>query len=182
MEGIKRTGRNLVYQGSILDMYEDTMEFADGKSAKWDFIHHEGAAAVLPVTSTGKILMVRQFRNAIDRDALEIPAGLKDSDSETTYETAKRELEEETGYKSDNIEYLLTVISAIAYCDEHVDVYVARDLVKSEQHLDDGEYVEVLEFELDDLCTMIREGKLMDSKTVAAIMAYKVMTLENQSK
>lgn len=71
---VKRLKRELKYQGTILKMYEDTVE-VNGHQAKWDFIHHDGAAAVLPVTEDGKILMVRQYRNALDRYTLEIPAG-----------------------------------------------------------------------------------------------------------
>ena len=68
---VKRLKRELKYQGTILKMYEDTVE-VNGHQAKWDFIHHDGAAAVLPVTEDGKILMVRQYRNALDRYTLEL--------------------------------------------------------------------------------------------------------------
>lgn len=78
---VKRLKRELKYQGTILKMYEDTVE-VNGHQAKWDFIHHDGAAAVLPVTEDGKILMVRQYRNALDRYTLEIPAGKLDSPDE----------------------------------------------------------------------------------------------------
>ena len=72
-----RLKRQLRYQGTILKIYEDTV-LANGHEAHWDFIHHDGAAAVLPVADDGKILMVRQYRNALDRDTLEIPAGEMD--------------------------------------------------------------------------------------------------------
>lgn len=71
---VKRLNRELKYQGTILKIYEDTVE-ANGHEAHWDFIHHNGAAAVVPVTKEGKLLMVRQYRNALDRYTLEIPAG-----------------------------------------------------------------------------------------------------------
>ncbi len=82
---VKRLKRELKYQGTILKMYEDTVE-VNGHQAKWDFIHHDGAAAVLPVTEDGKILMVRQYRNALDRYTLEIPAGKLDSPDEAKME------------------------------------------------------------------------------------------------
>ena len=92
---VKRVKRELIKHGAILDMYEDTMELPDGKQETWDFIsHRKGAAAVVPVRGDGKILMVKQYRNAIDRMTLEIPAGSRDSVTEDTRVCAARELEE----------------------------------------------------------------------------------------
>ena len=85
MESVVRLKRELRYEGAILKIYEDTV-VANGHEAHWDFIHHDGAAAVLPVTDDGKILMVRQYRNALDRDTLEIPAGKLDAPDEPKIE------------------------------------------------------------------------------------------------
>ena len=173
MEHVKRIGRDLVYQGTILDFYEDKILTPNGKVVTWDFIGHKGAAAVVPVKADGKLIMVRQYRNALDRETLEIPAGARNYPDEPTLLCASRELEEETGYRSENLELLITLRTAIAYCNELIDVYVARDLIPSKQNLDEDEYVDVEEYTLDELCQMIYEGKLQDAKTVAAIMAYK---------
>ena len=78
---VVRLKRELKYQGTILKIYEDTV-LANGHKAHWDFIHHDGAAAVVPVTDDGKILMVRQYRNALNRETLEIPAGKLDAPDE----------------------------------------------------------------------------------------------------
>ena len=137
---VKRLKRELKYQGTILKMYEDTVE-VNGHQAKWDFIHHDGAAAVLPVTEDGKILMVRQYRNALDRYTLEIPAGKLDSPDEAKIDCAYRELEEETGYRCDHLEYLMSVNTTIAFCDEALDIFLARDLKKTHQHLDPDEEI-----------------------------------------
>ena len=91
---VERLNRELKYQGTILKIYEDTVR-VKGHEAKWDFIHHDGAAAVVAVTKEGKLLMVRQYRNALDRYTLEIPAGKLDAPGEPTIECARRELEEE---------------------------------------------------------------------------------------
>lgn len=171
---IKRVGRTLKYKGVIVDFYSDTMELPNGKQVEWDLIHHrKGAAAVVPVLPDGKILMVRQFRNAIDRMTLEIPAGARDSETEETIHCAARELEEETGYHSDELEFLMSLRTTLAYCDEFIDVYVARNLVKTQQHLDPDEFVELESYELDVLCEKIYAGELQDAKTVAALIAYK---------
>lgn len=169
----ERLSRDLVYQGSILDVYQDSIKVPNGNIAKWDFIKHKGAAAVLPVTDDGKILMVKQYRNAIDRDSLEIPAGGKNGVDEPTIVAAARELEEETGYKSDDLELLISTVPAIAYSSEVIDIYVARNLKPSKQNLDEDEFVDVYEYTLDELCEMIYSCKIQDSKTIAAIMTYK---------
>lgn len=168
---VKRLKRELKYQGTILKIYEDTVE-ANGHIAHWDFIHHNGAAAVVPVTDEGKILMVRQYRNALDRITLEIPAGALDFPEEPKIECAYRELEEETGYRTEKLEYLISVNTTVAFCNESIDIFVARNLILSEQNLDEDECIDVEAWELKDLEELIFSGKITDGKTIAAIMAY----------
>lgn len=168
---VVRLDRQLKYQGNILKIYEDTV-LANGHRASWDFIHHDGAAAVLPVTDEGKILMVRQYRNALERYTLEIPAGKLDAPDEPKIQCAYRELEEETGFRVDQLEYLISVNTTVAFCDEAIDIFVARHLIPSKQHLDEDEVINVEAWELKDLEELIYAGKLTDGKTIAAIMAY----------
>ncbi len=171
---VKRVKRVLEHEGSILDFYSDYMELPDGKVEKWDYVEHrKGAAAVVPVLPDGRILMVRQYRNALNRYTIEIPAGSRDSVTEPTIECASRELEEETGYRCDHLEFLLSLRTTVAFCNEMVDVYVAADLVPTEQHLDEGEFIELEAYSLEELCDLVYQGVIQDSKTVAALMAYK---------
>ena len=172
-DSVVRLKRELRYEGTILKIYDDTV-MANGHEAHWDFIHHDGAAAVLPVAADGKILMVRQYRNALDRDTLEIPAGKLDDPHEPKIECAYRELEEETGYRTDHLEYLMSVNTTVAFCDEAIDIFIARDLIPSQQHLDEDEVIDVEPWELKDLLELIYCGKMTDAKTVAAITAYAV--------
>ena len=179
-EQAKRLKRELLHSGIILDIYKDTMELKGGKIEEWDFVsHRKGAAAVVPVREDGKILMVRQHRPAIERETLEIPAGSRDSVTEDTKVCAARELEEETGYRSENISFLISLKTTVAFCDEFIDVYLARDLVKTEQHLDEGESIDVEAWDIDDLCKMIYQGRIQDAKTVSALLAYKNILNEN---
>lgn len=171
MEPVKRLSRELRAQGTVIGLYKDTVE-VNGHIAEWDYIHHDGAAAVVAVNADGKLMMVRQYRNALDRFTLELPAGKLDEPGESTLECGMRELEEETGYKSNNFEYLLTVNTTVAFCNEKIDVYLATDLVKSEQNLDEDEEINVELWELEDLKNLIYEGKITDGKTVAGIMTY----------
>lgn len=174
MEEIKRLNRELVYKGAIIDMYQDTVQIPNGNIAKWDFIGHKGAAAVVPVTEDGKILMVKQYRNALDRMTLEIPAGGRDGADEPYISCAARELEEETGYRSEELEFLISVQTTVAFCNERIDVFVARKLKKTSQHLDEDEFVDVEAYRVEELLDMIYAGKIQDGKTMAAVMAYQL--------
>ncbi|MCR5419023.1 MAG: NUDIX hydrolase [Lachnospiraceae bacterium] len=174
MDEYKRLDRRLVHHGAILDVYTDTMQIPNGKTAEWDFIGHKGAAAVVPVLDDGRILMVKQYRNALERYTLEIPAGGRDNTEEPFIDCAFRELEEETGYRceKEEMKFLISVYTTVAFCNERIDVYVADHLIKSHQHLDDDEFLNVTACEVKDLLDMIYAGKMQDAKTVAAILAY----------
>lgn len=180
-EDVKRMGRELAYQGTVLKVYKDHMKFSNGNTEDWDFIHHDGAAAVIPVMDDGKILMVKQYRNALERDTLEIPAGKLDDPDEEGIVCVSRELKEETGYSSDDLEWLLTIRTTVAFCDERIEVFVARNLIPGEQHLDEDEFVDVKAYKLEELKGMIFEGKIQDSKTMAAILAYESKYLHGQN-
>ena len=171
MEATIRLNRELAYQGAVLKIYRDTV-VANGIETIYDFIHHDGAAAVLPITKEGKILMVRQYRNALDRFTLEIPAGKVDAPDEPRITCAYRELEEETGFRTEKLEYLMTVNTTVALCNEAIDIFVARDLIPSKQNLDEDESIDVEEWDVKDLLELIYTGKMTDSKTIAAILSY----------
>lgn len=171
-ENIRRVGRELKYKGAILDVYTDHMEFANGNTAEWDFIKHKGAAAVVPVTEDGKLVMVRQYRNALDRYTLEIPAGALDYAEEPGIVCAGRELEEETGYRCESLEWLINIRTTVAFCNEKIEVFVARNLIPSHQHLDEDEYIELETYTVEELKEKIFRGEIEDSKTIASILAY----------
>ena len=173
MDKFERLERTLVHKGAIIDYYQDTVKVPNGNVVKWDFIGHKGAAAVVAVGNDGKLLMVRQYRNALDRETIEIPAGGLESIEEPTDVAAARELEEETGYKAGKIELLITIRTTVAFCNEKIDIYVATDLKPSKQHLDEDEFINVEAYDIEELTQMIYEGKIQDGKTVASLMAYK---------
>ena len=168
----ERLERKSIEKTRVFEYCKDTLRLPDGRTTVYETLLHKGAAAVVPVLPDGRILLVRQYRHAIDRVALEIPAGGRNSTDEPFIETAARELEEETGYKSNDLTHLVSVVTAIAYCDEVIEVYVAKNLVPSKQNLDPDEFIEVEAFDPKDISQMIYEGKIQDSKTIAAIMSY----------
>ncbi len=173
MEEIKRISRELIKKGSIIEYYQDTMQIPNGNTVKWDFIKHNGAAAVVPVDNQGRLIMVRQYRNALERYTLEVPAGGLNGSDEPTIEAARRELTEETGYRAEKLELLVSIYTTVAFCNEKIDIYVATGLTPGRQNLDEDEYVDVKAYSLDELVEKIYACEIQDSKTIAAILAYK---------
>lgn len=172
MNEYKRIKRAPIYNGHIIDVYNDTMLLPDGRTADWDFIGHKGAAAIVPVDKDGKIIMVRQYRNAIEKNTLEIPAGgLNPGEDMKT--CATRELEEETGFRSEKVEHLIDLYTSVAFCNEKIGIYYTNDLIPSKQNLDDDEYVTIERYSLEELVRFIFEGVIEDAKTISAILAYK---------
>ena len=181
MKEFNRINREVVYKGAILDFCKDEIITPKGKNVKWDYLKHKGAAAVIPVMEDGRIIMVRQWRNAIDRFALEIPAGGKESIDEPNIDCAARELEEETGYVADKIEFLNTIVPAIAYSGEKIDIYVAFDLKKTKQHLDPDEEINLEVYSVSELIEMILNNEINDAKTIAAILTYYHKYINNNN-
>lgn len=172
MSQYKRLKRDLVKKGNIIDYYHDTIEIEGGRLTTFDFIDHKGAAAMIPVDENGNILMVKQYRNAIDQYTLEIPAGGRNQ-GEDTMTTAIRECEEETGYKAGEVHHLIDLFTTVAFSNEKISIYYTTGIAAGKQNLDEGEYVSVERHSLDDLVQMIYEGKITDAKTIAGLLAYR---------
>jgi len=175
MEKFTILGKKLEHHGHIVDFYSYDMLIPNGNQTQWDVIEHKGAAAILPVDEDGEIILVRQYRGAIDDLLLEIPAGGRDSIEEDFAVCAARELEEEIGYRSDEIHHLIDYHSAAAYTSEKIAVYYTEKLIPSKQNLDENEFVQIERYTLEELVKMIASGEITDGKTIAAVMAYKVL-------
>ena len=179
MSQVKRVDRTLVANGAIIDYYQDTMALPNGNLAKWDLIDHKGAAAVVAVRNDGKLLMVHQYRNAPERITVELPAGGRNGREEPTEITAGRELEEETGYTCGKLEFLQSIYTTVAFCNEKIDIYLARNLkTRGEQHLDEDEFINVYKYSFDELKKMVIDGTLDDGKTIALMYKIELMGLD----
>ena len=172
-EKYERVGRKLIGHGTIIDYYQDQIRIPDGSIETWDFIDHKGAAAVLPVLPDGRIVMVNQYRAALDSFSIEIPAGGYQFRGEPEQEAAARELREETGYTAGRMEKLLDIRTTVAFCNERIAIFLATDLTAGGQELDPDEYLSVEVFTLDELVEKIRRFEIVDSKTICAIMTYR---------
>ncbi|WP_343209176.1 NUDIX hydrolase [Anaerolentibacter hominis] len=175
MEKYERVDRKLAHHGKIVDFYTDYIKLPSGHVAEWDFIEHKGAAAIVPVLPDGRILMVRQYRNAPEKFTLEIPAGgLNQGEDMKT--CAARELEEETGYRAKGeVSHLLDLFTTVAFCNEKIGIYYTENLEPSRQHLDEDEFVSLESYGLEELCDMVLNGTIQDAKTIAAVLAYRTL-------
>ena len=173
-EDVIRTGRDLAYQGTVLKVYKDHMKFSNGNTEEWDFIHHDGAAAVIPVMEDGKILMVKQYRNALERDTLEIPAGKLDDPNEEGIVCAARELKEEIGATIVNEPILLgNVISDSGLTGNRVDVYLVEiESFQQNQLIHEG-IKQIIEIPVNKMDDWIRQGKIDDGFSLSAYALYQ---------
>ena len=162
-----------IFEGKIIDLRVETIEFPDGSTAYRELVDHPGGVGVLALTTDGKIPLVKQYRKPFEAVMYEIPAGKLDSKDEDRLEAAKRELKEETGYTAKTWINIGEYLPAAAYCDELITLYIAKGLEKGEQNLDDDEFLNIEFYPLDDLIKDVIEGKISDGKTQVALLKAK---------
>lgn len=160
-----RVDGELAYQGSFLAVQRDRVSLPDGKLTTREYIRHPGAVVILPLLDDGSVLLERQFRYPLERVFIEFPAGKIDA-GEDPLACAKRELREETGYTASDWRFVCTIHNAIAYSDEHLDLYVARGLVAGPSRLDDGEFLETFTASVAQILEWVRNGEITDVKTI----------------
>jgi ADP-ribose pyrophosphatase len=158
----------MVYEGHFLKVKRDVVALPDGKHTAREYILHPGAVVILPLLDDGTVLMERQFRYPLHQVFIEFPAGKIDA-GEDPLAAARRELEEETGYTAGQWDLVSTIHNAIAYSDEHLELYLARGLKAGPVNLDEGEFLETFTATVDELLEWVREGKITDVKTVIGI-------------
>ncbi|MEY2468640.1 MAG: 8-oxo-dGDP phosphatase [Actinomycetota bacterium] len=170
----KRSEREL-HSGSLISLGEGTFVGPDGAEFNRDIVHHPGAVSVVPLEADGTVLLVRQYRAAVDRDLLEIPAGKRDVADEPPELTAHRELAEEVGRVAGRMELLGTFYNSPGFCDEYSYTYLARDLTETaiEAHSVEEEAMLVEYVPLPVALGMIVSGEIVDAKTIIGLMLAK---------
>ena len=173
MSAFRRVGEREIYQGHLLRYTMATIDGPDG-SFEREVVHHPGAVSVVPVVGDGSVLtvlMVRQYRAAVDRDLLEIPAGKRDVAGEPPEVTAGRELEEEVGMRAGRLVKLAEFYNSPGFCDEHSHVFMALDMeaVDGSAHSEEEQHMTIERVRLDDVPGLIASGELLDGKSIIGL-------------
>ncbi len=156
------------FRGKIMNMREDEVLVGERKTTR-EVCEHCDGVAVLPITESGEVILVSQYRYPFEKEILEAPAG-KVEPGEDHYDCGVRELSEETGYSADKIEYLGFAYPSPGCMTERIHLYIARNLTEGESHPDEGEHVEVKKFKFEEALKMCDEGKMDDAKTAILIL------------
>ena len=171
----RKLSERIVFQGTLISVAQATFEGPDGDTFERDIVHHPGAVSVVPVLDDGDggytVVLVRQYRAAIDRDLLEIPAGKRDVEGEDVELTARRELEEEIGMRAGRLDLLAEFFNTPGFCDEHAFVFLARDLTDcaiSAQGVEE-QHMTIERFALDDVPRLIQARELVDAKSIIGL-------------
>ena len=165
----KKLRERMIYDGKIIHLFVDDIELPNGRKATREYIRHQGAVCIVPLTDDGKVVVVDQFRYPFGRVVTEIPAGKIDpgEDPETA---ARRELSEETGIEGGDLTFIGEFYSSPAILTEIIYMYTVKNFTRGELHTDPDEFVEVREIPLDKLVEDILSGRIKDSKTQAAVL------------
>lgn len=170
-----RIDGKLMFDGTVLHVMKDRIRLPDGNEGIREYCRHGGAVAVVPLTDDGKIVCVRQYRYALGRVTLEIPAGKLDYAGEVPLDAAVRELREETGYSAKSIVPIGELNTSPALLTEVIYMYLAEGLTPGDTDPDDDEFLEIVELPLDELVDMVISGEIKDAKTQAAILKVWAM-------
>ena len=157
-----------IYSGKVLTLNIESVALPNGATTELEIIRHPGASAVVPMKEGGTVILIRQFRHAAGGFIYEIPAG-KLNPGENPLDCARRELEEEIGYRPKNLEFITSIFTAPGFTDEVIHIYKATGLQKGQQMLDQDEVLEVLEWPLEKAIGEIRNGTIRDAKSIIGL-------------
>jgi ADP-ribose pyrophosphatase len=171
----KTISKEKIYSGKIIDLYLEDVELPNKKIGRREIVKHPGAVAIIAITEEGKILMVEQFRKALEKTIIEIPAG-KLEKGENPLECAKRELLEETGYTSETMESLGSFYTSPGFADELIHLFFTDNLIKKGgQETDEDEFLNILEISIEEARNLLDAQKIHDAKTAYAVMFMELL-------
>ncbi len=169
--------KTMIEKGMVVNFRRDDARQPDGVACKREVLEHPGGVVIMPVLPDGKILLVEQWRYALGRTLIELPAGKLDpGEHKTPYEAARRELIEETGYAPGVLEELTFIYTSPGFCDERLYLFKATELVpvdNPEQYKMDDEFIDIHKLTPDEAFEWVRQGKIVDAKTISLLLFLK---------
>ena len=158
-----------IYNGRVVGLRVDTVQLAEGRVSQRELVEHSASVSVVPLDSDMNVLLVRQYRKAVEQTMLEVTAGGLE-EGEAPEDGARRELEEETGYTAGHMEHLASFFMSPGYCDEEMHAFLATGLTGGQPHPESDERIEVVAVPIDSIPGMIRRGEVKDAKSIAALL------------
>ncbi len=175
MDYIERTIKtDRIYDGKIVKLKIDTVELPNKKYSKREIVEHSPAVTIVAINKDDELLLVRQYRKALEKMMYEIPAGLIEF-KEQPRDAAFRELREETGFSANKMEYLTEFYTSPGFCNEKVHAFFTDDIEEASQSLDEDEFIDCEAVPFKEVVKMILRGEIIDAKTIAAVLFYKEM-------
>lgn len=162
-----------IYKGRIIDLQLEEVELPDGRLSTREVIKHPGAVAVVPIKEDGKLVLVKQYRKALQKSIIEIPAGKLEANEDPRL-AAMRELEEETGYKTDSLTFIGSFYTSPGFADELIHLYLTKELEVGQVQTDEDEFIDVIEVTLEEAEKLIEDQKIHDAKTMYAIQYVRL--------
>jgi ADP-ribose pyrophosphatase len=178
---MKKNKKTLAYKCKIFDVWEEEFDLPNGKSIRQSWIDHKPTVAIVAVNEKNKLLLIKQYRNAVKKNLLEIPAGSLDGAKESPAVCAQRELAEETGFKAKTLIKLFEGYLLPGYCNEYMYFYLAQGLIHAPLTPDDDEFIEVMPVSFSQAQKLIKNGKIIDAKTVLGITLAENFLQKNNS-
>ncbi len=191
-ERIKKIGRELKYTGHRVKVYEDTMLTPEGEILYYDYVENRNGAAVLLEDEEGKLVFVKQYRQVLDGESVEIPGGCMEKgdvtlsediltkgeappDMEAFISCARREAEEETGLIPGKLHFINYIVASVGLFSERTAVFIGTECTRGKTNRDSDEYMDIIRLTIDEAVDYIASGKIHDGKTILAIYAYKLL-------
>ena len=167
----KTISSRYLFKGRAFDVRVDTVKTADGRKSSREIVEHKPCIAVIPVDAEGDILLVRQYRKAIEKELLEIPAGGIEP-GEDPDATVGRELQEEIGYIPGRVQRIGGFYSSPGYSSEYLYLYLATELKPSQLYAEDTAGITIIRVKPRRIRKMIREGIICDAKSIAGLLYF----------